>query len=98
MTFRALAASRAFQGGVSVEQIMTACHWKSHNTFTNFYLKDLAMADREYLYLGPVVAAQQSLQQSSSAGFYVTPSILNSLLEREGGGGGGHVYLTPSSM
>ena len=70
---RALAASRAFQGGVSVEQIMTACHWKSHNTFTNFYLKDLAMADREYLYLGPVVAAQQSLQQTSSAGFYVTP-------------------------
>ena len=38
---RAFAASKAFYGGVSVDQIMQACHWKSHNTFTNFYLKDL---------------------------------------------------------
>ena len=38
---RAFAASQAFYGGVSVDQIMQACHWKSDNTFTNFYLKDL---------------------------------------------------------
>ena len=38
---RAFAASKAFYGGVSVDQIMQACHWKAHNTFTNFYLKDL---------------------------------------------------------
>ena len=38
---RALGASKVFYGGVSVEQIMQACHWKAHNTFTNFYLKDL---------------------------------------------------------
>ena len=36
---RAFAASKAFYGGVSVDQIMQACHWKAHNTFTNFYLK-----------------------------------------------------------
>ena len=36
---RAFAASKAFYGGVSVDQIMQACHWKAHNTFTN--LKDL---------------------------------------------------------
>ena len=30
---------RSFCGGVSVDQIMQACHWKAHNTFTNFYLK-----------------------------------------------------------
>ena len=36
---RAFAASKAFNGGVSVDQIMQACHWKAHNTFTNFYLK-----------------------------------------------------------
>ena len=45
---RAFAASKAFYGGVSVDQIMQACHWKGHNTFTNFYLKD-------NMYLGPVV-------------------------------------------
>ena len=34
---RAFAASKAFQSGVSLEQILSACHWKSHNTFTQFY-------------------------------------------------------------
>ena len=39
---------------------MQACHWKAHNTFTNFYLKDLTWSDNDNnLYLGPVVAAQQ---------------------------------------
>ena len=35
---RAFAASKASYGGVSVDQIMQACHWKAHNTFTNFCL------------------------------------------------------------
>ena len=56
---RALAASTAFQSGVSLEQLLSACHWKSHNTFTQFYLKDVAWADAELYHLGPVVAAQQ---------------------------------------
>ena len=56
---RAFAASKAFQSGVSLEQILSACHWKSHNTFTQFYLKDVAWADTELFHLGPVVAAQQ---------------------------------------
>ena len=56
---RAFAASQAFQGGVSLEQILSASHWKAHNTFTQFYLKDLAWADSELYHLGPVVAAQQ---------------------------------------
>ena len=55
---RAFAASKAFQSGVSLEQILSACHWKSHNTFTQFYLKDVAWADSELYHLGPVVAAQ----------------------------------------
>ena len=33
---RAFAASKAFQSGVSLEKILSACHWKSHNTFTQF--------------------------------------------------------------
>ena len=56
---RAFAASKTFQSGVSLEQILSACHWKSHNTFTQFYLKDVAWADSELYHLGPVVAAQQ---------------------------------------
>ena len=56
---RAFAASKAFQSGVSLEQILSACHWKSHNTFTQFYLKDVAWADTELFHLGPAVAAQQ---------------------------------------
>ena len=61
---RAFAASKAFQSGVSLEQILSACHWKSHNTFTQFYLKDVAWADSELYHVGPVVAAQQIHQQT----------------------------------
>ena len=56
---RAFAASKAFQSGVSDEQILSASHWKSHNIFTQFYLKVVAWADSELFHLGPVVAAQQ---------------------------------------
>ena len=63
---RAFAASRAFHSGMSLEQILSACHWKSHNTFTQFYLKDVAWADSELYHLGPVVAAQQIHQQTTS--------------------------------
>ena len=63
---RAFAASKAFQSGVSLEQILSACHWKSYNTFTQFYLKDVAWANSELYHLGPVVAAQQIHQQPKS--------------------------------
>ena len=56
---RAFAVSKAFQSGVSLEQILSACHWKSHNTFTQFNLKDVAWAESELFHLGPVVAAQR---------------------------------------
>ena len=61
---RAFAASKAFQSGISLDQILSACHWKSHNTFTQFYLKDVARADSELFHLGPVVAAQQVHHQA----------------------------------
>ena len=42
-----------------VDQIMQACHWNAHSTFTNFYLKDLTWSDNDNnMYLGPVVVAQ----------------------------------------
>ena len=61
---RAFAASKAFQSGISLDQILSACHWKSHNIFTQFYLKDVAWADSELFHPGPVVAAQQVHQQA----------------------------------
>ena len=86
MTSGPFVASKAFYGGVSVDQIMQACHWKAHNTFTNFYLKDLTWSDtNNNLYLGPVVAAQQVLD----------PSPQTSCPRKEKGGGGAHP-LQPS--
>ena len=61
---RAFAASKAFQSGVSLDQILSAGDWKSHNTFTQFYLKDVAWADSELFHLGPVVAPQQVHHQT----------------------------------
>ena len=79
---RAFAASKAFYGGVSVDQIMQACHCKAHSTFTNFYLKDLTWSDNDNnMYLGPVVAAQQVLDPS--------PQTSYPRKEKKGGGGGG---------
>ena len=58
---------------------MQACHWKPHNTFTNFYLKDLTWSDNDYnMFLGPVVAAQQVLDPSPQS---------NPRKEKKGGGG-----------
>ena len=53
---------RVFYSGILVDQIMQACQWKAHNTFTNVYLKDLTWSDNaNNMYLGPVVGAQQVL-------------------------------------
>ena len=60
---------------------MQACHLKAHNTFTNFYLKDLTWSDYNNMYLGPVVAAQQVLDPS--------PQTSYPRKEKKGGGGGG---------
>ena len=78
---RAFAASKAFYGGVSADQIMQACHWKAHNKFTNFYLKDLTWSDNDNnMYLGQVMAAQQFLDPS--------PQTRYPRNEKKGGGGG----------
>ena len=65
---------------------MQACHWKAHNTFTNFYLKDLTWSDTDNnIYLGPVVAAQQVLDPS--------PQTSCPRKEKKGGGGGGGGHI-----
>ena len=57
---RSMSASLAFKGGASLEQILGSCYWKSHNTFTTFYLKDVAWQSHNQsdYKLGPVVSAQ----------------------------------------
>ena len=86
---RAFAASKGFYGGVSVDQIMQACHWKAHTTFTNIYLKDLTWSDNDNnMYLGPVVAAQKVLDPS--------PQTSCPRKEKKRGGGGGAYPLQPS--
>ena len=80
---RAFAASKAFQLGVSLDQILSACHWKSHNTFTQFYLKDVAWADLELFHLGPVVAAQQVYQSNNEETLLVDMYILYILILRQ---------------
>ena len=54
---RSTAASLAFKGGVSVDQILGACIWKTHSNFTNFYLKDVALKSTEGsgFSFGPVI-------------------------------------------
>ena len=56
---RGVAASLAFQKNCSLQSIMDACCWSSHNTFTSYYLKDMALELDDIYHLGPVVAAQQ---------------------------------------
>ena len=65
---------------------MQACHWKAHNIFTNFYLKDLTLSDNDNnMYLGPVVAAQ-----------VLDPSPQTSHPRKEKRGAGGAHPLQPS--
>ena len=60
---------------------MQACHWKAHNTFTNFSLKDIAWSDNDNdMYLDPVVAAQV---------LHPSPQTIHPQKEKRGGGGGG---------
>ena len=63
---RALAASLAFKGGVSLSEILESCFWKSHSTFTNFYLKDVCWDNNDIFKLGPLVAAQHIISSMSS--------------------------------
>ena len=65
---RAFAASKAFYGGVSVDQIMQACHWKAHNTFTNFLPKR------------PYLVRQQYVSGSSSGGTSPRPFPLRPVI------------------
>ena len=58
---QSMAASLAFHRQASMEQILRADTWRCHNTFTDFYLKDLSLYSADLIQLGPVVAAESIL-------------------------------------
>ena len=58
---RSMAASLAFHRQASMEQILRARTWRCHNTFTDFYLKDLSLCYGDLIQLRPVVAAESIL-------------------------------------
>ena len=60
-TIRGLASTLAFKGSASLEDIMSACSWKSHNTFSSFYLEDVAGIMDDLYKLGPISVAQSVL-------------------------------------
>ena len=81
---KASAASKAFYGGVSLDQIMQACHWKTHNTFYNF------LSTRPDL-----VRQQQYVPGYTSSSSTGPRSFLSDWSYSEGKKGGAHL-LQPS--
>jgi len=64
---RAMSASLSLLRSVSLDQILQAAGWRSHNVFTNFYLRDLTAQSEDLLRLGPLITSQTVIQA-------VTPS------------------------
>ena len=63
-----------------MEQILQAAYdWCCHNTFTDFYLKDLSLCSADLIQLGPVVAAESILHPTLEIIrgniVYIPPSI-----------------------
>lgn len=61
---RAMASSWALHCNASMDDIMASCSWKSRNTFTKFYLKDMEWQRDAMFHLGPVVVASHTSQES----------------------------------
>ena len=64
---------------------MQACHWKAHNTFTNFYLKDLTWSDTD-----------NNISGTRSGGTTSPRSFPSDQLSSERKKGGGAHPLQPS--
>jgi hypothetical protein len=58
---RGMATSWAYAKRASMSDIMSAATWKSHDTFTKFYLRDVTNISKEMLKLGPLVVSQLTL-------------------------------------
>ncbi len=56
---RALAASLLFCATHSLQSVMEAACWRSHSTFSSFYLRDISLTRGDLTSLGPIVAGQR---------------------------------------
>ena len=55
---RAIGASLAFQHSLGLEKLLNTCTWRSHTTFTSYYLRDVARLSHDLMSLPPCIAAQ----------------------------------------
>lgn len=58
---RALASSTAFYNKAPLNEVLKACTWTSHNTFTSFYLHNMSEQMGELLRLAPFIAGQSAV-------------------------------------
>lgn len=62
---RSYAASLVSKGTTAIEDILSSGNWKSHNTFTDHYLRDISQQEGEMLKIGPIVAGQKVVIHTS---------------------------------
>ncbi len=62
---RSAASTWKLQRGCSMRQLMDACYWRSHTSFTSFYLKDhwTNQSGPTKFNLGPFIAAGSTVNQ-----------------------------------
>ena len=56
---RKVASSWNIHHSIPVGDILRAAQWRSHNTFTSFYLQDMTMHEDDILRLGPICTGGQ---------------------------------------
>ena len=55
---RALSASWAYTSHIALEDVLSACSWRSAGVFQNNYLRDMSLFADDLYSLGPLVVAQ----------------------------------------
>ena len=58
---RALASSVAFKHNLSLPNINQACYWRGHSTFSNYYLRDVALYKNDEMIMPNMVAAAKKI-------------------------------------
>jgi integrase len=58
---RGFSASCAFFNNVPLVEVLNACTWKRHSTFSEFYLRNMATQADDLYQLGPLVVAQHQI-------------------------------------
>ena len=60
---RSVCSSLAYEKSMSLNTVLRACHWKNHNTFTSYYLRDVTVLCNELMRLSPLVTAATVLEK-----------------------------------